>query len=170
MNFGGFEGELTDSGMVFNTSIPEWSTTEFYIYCMAVFSENGERGGGLDTTMHFRFVFDGHMNSGGREGWLIDNILMEHQGPCSGIEELDQPLLEAFPNPVDRELQLIPALPWGASYRIELISPTGAIVLRDGWRNSGMRTIDLSHLSNGPYLLRALSDGRQSDVRIVVQH
>lgn len=165
----GEHASVTDSGVFYTDTSETWTFEQYMFTCEAVMVQHDDRGGGADT-MRIRFAFHADSNTNGRDGWMIDDVHVTHYGPCTGIEEFGLPLIEAYPNPVDREFHLLPAPPGSESYRIEFINSTGDIVLRDAWRSSGMRIIDLSSLNNGPYLLRAISSTRQSSVRVVVQH
>lgn len=167
VDYYGNTGLLTDSGLVYSASVSEWAIETFSLVCIAVLWEPGDRGGGLDTTLRFRFAFKGATNLNGRDGWLIDNIVIEHWGPCSGVAEHAIPSISIAPNPADRWVNFDgEAMDIGA-WSHQLISTDGRI-RREKVR--GVRGLDVSDLPNGIYVLRSEENGRSISTRLIVQH
>lgn len=83
--------------------------------------------------------------------------------PTSGSSHEAMPAVSIHPNPSAGRITL--EAPWAMDFSIH--DAAGRTVMRGPWQ-TGSRTIDLSSLRDGPYVLRLISDHRSSTERFIL--
>lgn len=162
------EGSVTDSGVVFTGEHQQWNFAEFQLICIAVFRNDGNRGG-MDQ-MRYRFAFQGTENISGRDGWMIDNVHVHNYGICSGVEELAERQLSVWPNPVDDALSASLEQGGSAPVEVEITACDGRLVRREWRRASSSISISTKELPDGAYALRTSTGGRHMMAHFLVVH
>jgi hypothetical protein len=162
-------GSETDSALIFTGSSNGWVSTTLEWYCtLVVLMEPGSRMSYPDS-MRFRFAFQGIANTNGRDGWIIDDLVLTNNGCPGSIHENGWASLEVFPNPTSDRITIELTGARSGPLIVELYRADGALVRRERFA-SDRYVMDLSQLSEGPCLLR-VSDGQGQVVeRVVVQH
>lgn len=168
--YSGATGIDTDSGLVFTGEHVACTHELIQLACIAVFHEPGERGGGPDTTMSFRFVFQGVQNTGSRGGWMIDNVHIVNVGCMGGLSEPAVQQVILAPSPADDRLAVTRTNSGGDFTRWEVFQLDGQVVLTSQQRLAGTFSIPTAQLPAGTYALRASSAGTVHTVRFAVQH
>lgn len=161
------EGTDTDSALVFMGTNNGWSNVQLAWRCIAVVQGPNERANSTDS-MRIRFAYEALANTNGRDGWMIDDLVVTNSGCMGGVHEAATPSLSVSPNPasdrVTLELTNAPSVPM----TLELFRADGALVRREqvkGVRNA----IELSSLPDGPYLIRMAGERGQLVERLVIQ-
>jgi hypothetical protein len=158
------DGIDTDSALVFTGTNNGWGQVQLYWRCIGALQGPNERASYPDS-MLFRFAFQALANTNGRDGWMIDDLVVTNNGCSGGIEEGRLATLSASPNPASDLLFL--ARTGNGTVRLELYRADGALVRRE--RMTGERhVLDLGGLPEGPYLLRADGSGAQVTRRVMV--
>jgi hypothetical protein len=161
-------GTDTDTALVFTGNSSGWVSTKIEWYCtLVVLMEPGLRMSYPDS-LRFRFAFQGLANTNGRDGWMIDDLVVTNTGCPGSIHESGLGKLEVFPNPTtDRitiELTDAPSSPMS----LELFRADGAMVLRERMKST-RHALDIAALPDGPYLIRITGDYGQLVERLVIQ-
>ncbi len=86
-----------------------------------------------------------------------------------GVERAPQSEVSAFPNPAQNTLFV--SLPTGmeGATELELLDMAGRVVAAQAHHAAAIITMDLSHLPNGLYVLKAYNSGRVSTTRVNVR-
>ena len=161
------EGTDTDSALVFMGTNNGWSNVQLAWRCIAVVQGPNERANNTDS-MRIRFAFEALANTNGRDGWMIDDLVVTNNGCIGGVHEAAQAVLTTAPNPTsDRVTIELTNAPTGPM-TLELFRADGALVLRE--RLKGARhTLDLAALPDGPYVIRIIGGQGQLVNRLVIQ-
>lgn len=168
--YSGTAGIDTDSGLVFTGEHMECTNELIQFVCIGVFHDPGERGGGPDTTMSFRFVFQGVQNTGSRGGWSIDNVHIVNVGCMGGLSEPAVQQVILAPSPADDRLTVTRTNTADGFTRWEVFQLDGQVVLTSQQRLAGTFSIPTAQLPAGTYALRCSSAGTVHTVRFAVQH
>ncbi len=158
------DGIDTDSALVFTGTNNGWGQVQLSWRCIGVLQGPNERASYPDS-MLFRFAFQALANTNGRDGWMIDDLVVTNNGCSGGIEEGGLAALSAYPNPATDHLVL--ERTGNGTVVLDLYRADGALVRRE--RMIGERhVLDLGDLPEGPYLLRADGSGAQATRRVMV--
>ena len=158
------DGIDTDSGLVFTGTNNGWGQVYLSWRCMAVVQGPNERASYPDS-MLFRFAFQGLANTNGRDGWMIDDLVVTNNGCSGGIHEDGLATLAAHPNPATDRLVL--ERTGNGAVQLDLYRADGALLRRE--HMTGERhVLDLRGLPEGSYLLRAEGGGAQVTRRVMV--
>ncbi|MCK5774743.1 MAG: T9SS type A sorting domain-containing protein [Bacteroidales bacterium] len=71
-----------------------------------------------------------------------------------GFEEVNTDMFSIYPNPVQDKLYIV-FTDKSLSYDIELFSMSGKLIMQENTNHSKEKTIDVSHLENGIYLIKS---------------
>ncbi len=160
-------GIQTDSMLLFTGPDQGWQSTSITWECTIVVLQQLQYRTSFPDSMRFRFAFHAAANTNGRDGWMIDELVVTNVGCAGGIEEGGLATLSAYPNPAS-DLLFLERTGTG-TVRLELYRADGGLVRRE--RMTGERhVLDLGDLTEGPYLLRADGGGAQVSRRVVVVH
>lgn len=97
------------------------------------------------------------------DGWIIDDIFVDDY--IGGIDEIQvSNLISVYPNPAGNEIQLTSDEP--LTGEVKLYTPTGKCVLSK--KLPGYKTINLSSLPNGCYVLKYIDGKRVCAKKIVI--
>lgn len=124
---------------------------------------------GESTTEEMMLVFFSYtLYFPGDENIVIDTVTVHNSHACeallTGVDETTDEHLKIYPNPVTDQLNV--QLPSGTYNQLEITDLQGKTVMRF---DTGIRTLDVSALPKGVYLLRVGSDGGTSTRRVVIQ-
>ncbi len=159
----------TDTAFLFTGRTNGWAIASANFYSWSWILDQGERGGLLDS-MRFRLAFQGSSNLNGRDGWAIGLIVTEWLGQLSpGWAEQEQDRIRIFPNPASDRVTVELANAPSSPMSLELFRADGSLVRRQVLHGA-RTTLDVSKLSNGPYLIRVHDGTTHLLKRVVVQH
>ncbi len=96
-NFYGFEDSLVGGKLGFSGSSGGWQTAEIWFPCFAIKKS-------FRLLLRFTFVSDSVGNT--KDGWMIDEIVIDNQGECSSLAESGLAPARVFPNPASGETHL----------------------------------------------------------------
>lgn len=100
---------------------------------------------------------------------MIDDIVLENYGYCSGLPTIAAPSFSIMPNPAKDRMMLDLGQEKSYPQVVELLNTFGAIVRSESIRSS-RQWIDLSNIPEGMYLVRLRGDPGSRTERIIVQH
>ena len=91
----------------------------------------------------------------------------------AGINELDMnvPVLEAYPNPANKQLNIQLSADMNTTLKVELLSLTGAVILQDNWVvNAGVNQhqLNLENCTNGAYLLKVSDTHGSRTLKVIL--
>jgi hypothetical protein len=161
------DGLDTDSALIFTGTNNGWGEVLLSWRCLTVLQGPNDRAS-LPDSMRFRFAFQALANTNGRDGWMIDDLVVTNNGCLGGMEERSAMRLSVSPNPAgDRAVLELTDAPAGPM-TLELFRADGAVVMRE--RLKGARhTLDLATFPDGPYVVRILGEQGQLVERLVVR-
>lgn len=162
------DGLETDSTLLFPGGDSAWKYTQVVWHCLGVFQGDLQRDE-LPDSMRLRFSFQALANTNQRGGWMIDDIVLENYGYCSGLPTIAAPSFSIMPNPAKDRMMLDLGQEKSYPQVVELLNTFGAIVRSESIRSS-RQWIDLSNIPEGMYLVRLRGDPGSRIERIIVQH
>lgn len=162
------DGLDTDSALIFTGTNNGWGSVLLSWRCLTVLQGPNDRASVTDS-MRFRFAFQALANTNGRDGWMIDDLVVTNNGCIGGVQELAPIQLTVSPNPAnDRVVLEFTNAPSGPT-TLELFRADGAMVHREGMRGT-RHVLDLPSLRDGPYVIRVTGEYGQLVHRLVIQH
>ncbi len=159
----------TDSGWIYTGGDATMQFDSVTFWCIGVLQGDLYRAGGNDT-LRLRFAFKGMANTTGRDGWMIDNVLIKNYGCGGGIGENITGVLEVSPNPADQVIFVTANVPIGEEASVEIFRSDGASIYGYKTQYLGSFQLDLRQYLSGPYMLRITTDDAQISQRIIIQH
>lgn len=161
------DGIDTDSALIFTGSNNGWGNVQLGWRCISVVQGPNERASYPDS-MHFRFAFQALANTNGRDGWLIDDLVVTNSGCMGSVRESVEPSLSVSPNPASTYVAMELANAPTGPMVMELFRADGVLVRREQVKGS-RSTVDISALPTGPYVIRVTWECRQLVERLVIQ-
>ena len=160
------DGLDTDSGLVFTGTNNGWGQVQLAWRCIAVLESHGTRAMYPDS-MRFRFAFRSQANNNGKDGWMIDDLVLTNNGCWGGVEARTRAEVTVFPNPVQDHLFIERNIsgPW----LLELYHPDGTLIRRERTGSRAFR-IDVTEMPPGPYLLHVSDATTRSAHQVMVIH
>ncbi|MCX6251948.1 MAG: T9SS type A sorting domain-containing protein [Bacteroidetes bacterium] len=121
----------------------------------------------LDSICLLRFVFYSDNTPENREGWMIDDIHISTEF-CEGIQEKrNDKIISICPNPASDEITVkYPPKSHGSS--VQIFDVTGKLTYQD--YSFTEKSIDVSNLPNGIYLLKYSDNKYLSIKKFIVRH
>lgn len=161
-------GLQTDSALIFTGSSNGWVNTTLEWYCtLVVLMEPGQRMTYADS-LRFRFAFQALANSNGRDGWMIDDLVVTNLGCPGSIHENAGASLRISPNPASERITIELTGDRTGPYSIEVFRADGALVLRD--RITAARSVlHVASLPVGLYMLCVKGANGKLVERLLIQ-
>ncbi len=91
-NFYGVSDSLAGGKIGFSGRSNDWVSSTILFPCYAIKKP-------FELMLRFTFVSDSTNNP--RDGWMIDDIIIQNQGGCSSIDENQLSQVEVYPNPLN---------------------------------------------------------------------
>lgn len=109
-----------------------------------------------------RFTFVSDSISENRDGWMIDQIIIDNTGECSSLDEQNLlPQLEAYPNPANTTARVdLPSGIYLRKGRCEIRNLTGQIIREQRQLYGSSFGLDLHGLASGIYIF-TMYDGNE---------
>jgi hypothetical protein len=160
-NFYGPQDTLIPAPLGFSGNSNGWITSTIHFPCFAIKRP-------FDLMLRFTFVSDSL--AGGRDGWMIDNIVVYNEGGCGSVDENTLSVAHIFPNPSSgtSTLQLAEHL-YAQAGTLSIYSLTGREVVRQVF--AGNRTnLHTEGLAPGVYNILVKDKGKPiAQARLLVQ-
>lgn len=152
-----FNGEYGFSG-----NSGDWKTTFFSWFYIPVKSQDDL----ADTTIiRFNFISDDIDN--GKEGWMIDDIVLLSVDLGGNIAENSNQGFEVMPMPIESTSKIV-LNKEQEMIRYQIINPAGVILTDRVMKNCRSFEINRSDLHNGIYFLRVMSENKIIGIRKIV--
>ena len=131
-----------------------WKNVRIDFFCMAV---------KLNQEFLLRYTFHSDSVVSSKDGWMIDFVTINNLGLCSNINQNPNGISSIYPNPAVDNISLELNRQIGHSIKYFNITDINGRILKQIINtNNEIKTIDVSSLKQGLYIIKAFNDANSS--------